>query len=129
VVAFFLLAVVLGTFPDGDAPAALVTGFTGIAAMVIQNGVQRVYLSAIPATTLMTGNTTQATLDATDLLCAVDAEKTAVVRVRFFATVRSIFFFAAGCAIAAILYAWVGFWCLAVRVLVGAASAIARNED
>src|ERR1700730_19018593 len=34
-VAFFALAVALGPFPDSDAPAALLTGFTGIAAMAI----------------------------------------------------------------------------------------------
>jgi uncharacterized membrane protein YoaK (UPF0700 family) len=128
-VAFFLLAVALGPFPDSDAPAALVTGFAGVAAMAIQNGVQRVHLSAIPPTTLMTGNTTQATLDAIDLLRGVDADKTVVVRARFFATFRGIFFFAAGCAVAAVLYAWVGFWCLAVPVAVGAASASIRAED
>ena len=56
--AFFVLAVMLGPFPDSDVPAALVTGFAGIAAMAIQNGVQRVHLATIPPTTLMTGNTT-----------------------------------------------------------------------
>jgi uncharacterized membrane protein YoaK (UPF0700 family) len=127
-VAFFVLAVALGPFPDSDVPAALVTGFAGIAAMAIQNGVQRVHLSTIPPTTLMTGNTTQATLDAIDLLRGVDADKV-VVRARFFATVRGIFFFAAGCAVAAVLYAWVGFWCLALPVVVGVASAIIRTED
>jgi uncharacterized membrane protein YoaK (UPF0700 family) len=127
--AFFVLAVALGPFPDSDVPAALLTGFAGIAAMAIQNGVQRVHLATLPPTTLMTGNTTQATLDAIDLLRGVDGDKNAVVRARFFATVRGLFFFAAGCAIAAILYAWVGFWCLAVSVLVGAASVIVRIED
>jgi uncharacterized membrane protein YoaK (UPF0700 family) len=127
--AFFVLAVVLGPFPDSDVPAALLTGFAGIAAMAIQNGVQRVHLATLPPTTLMTGNTTQATLDAIDLLRGVDGDQIAVVRARFSATVRGISFFAAGCAVAAILYALVGFWCLAVSVLVGAASVIVRIED
>jgi uncharacterized membrane protein YoaK (UPF0700 family) len=128
-VTFFMLAVTFGPFPDSDVPAALVTGFAGIAAMAIQNGVQRVHLGSIPPTTLMTGNTTQATLDAVDLLRGVDGDKTVVVRARFLATLRGIFFFAAGCAVAAILYAWVGFWSLPVPVVVGAASAIVRTED
>jgi uncharacterized membrane protein YoaK (UPF0700 family) len=128
-VAFFVLAVTLGPFPDSDVPTALITGFAGIAAMAIQNGVQRVHLASIPPTTLMTGNTTQATLDAIDLLRGVDGDKTVVVRARFLATVRGIFFFAAGCAVAAILYAWVGFLSLSVPVVVGAASAIVRTED
>ena len=82
-VAFFLLAVMLGPFPDSDVPAALATGFAGIAAMAIQNGVQRVHLATIPPTTLMTGNTTQATLDAIDLLLGMDGDRTIVVRTRF----------------------------------------------
>jgi hypothetical protein len=44
-------------------------------------------------------------------------------------TMRSIFFFAAGCAIAAALYAKAGFWCLSLPVVVAAASATARIED
>ena len=36
---------------------------------------------------------------------------------------------AAGCAVAAALYAWIGFWCLAVPVVVGAASATLAVED
>src|SRR5579863_7136125 len=42
-VAFFLLAVSFGPFADSDAPMALFTGFTAIAAMAIQNAVQRVH--------------------------------------------------------------------------------------
>ena len=128
-IAFFVLGVVLGPFPDSDAPTALVTGFAGIAAMAIQNGIQRVHFGNLPTTTLMTGNTTQATLDAVDLLRGVDGDQVAAVRARFYRTVRSIFVFAAGCAIAAALYAWIGFWSLALPVAVGIASAIIRLED
>jgi len=128
-IAFFVLGVVLGPFPDSDAPTALVTGFAGIAAMAIQNGIQRVHFGNLPPTTLMTGNTTQATLDAVDLLRGVEGDQTAAVRARFYRTVRSIFVFAAGCAIAAALYAWIGFWSLALPVAVGIASAITRLED
>jgi uncharacterized membrane protein YoaK (UPF0700 family) len=128
-VAFFVLGVALGPFPDSDVPAALVTGFAGIAAMAIQNAVQRVHFAGMPPTTIMTGNTTQATLDAIDLMRGVGGEQTAAVRARFYATIRSILFFAAGCAVAAVLYAWIGFWSLALPVAVGAACAIVRIED
>ena len=127
--AFFGLGVALGPFPDSDVPAALVTGFAGIAAMAIQNAVQRVHFAGMPPTTIMTGNTTQATLDAIDLMRGVEAIKPLRFATRFYATIRSILFFAAGCAVAAILYAWVGFWSLALPVAVGAASAIVRIED
>ena len=36
---------------------------------------------------------------------------------------------AAGCAVAALLYALVGFWCLAIPVVVGAAAALMRIEE
>jgi hypothetical protein len=41
----------------------------------------------------------------------------------------SIASFAAGCAVAAFLYALIGFWCLAVPVAVGIATAVTRSED
>jgi uncharacterized membrane protein YoaK (UPF0700 family) len=126
--AFFLLAVALGPFPNSDAPAALLTGFAGIAGMAVQNAVQRVHFAHIPPTTLMTGNTTQAVLDAVDLLRGAEANNAAAVRTRFTHTLRGIVWFAVGCGVAALLYYWVGFWCLALPVAVGAATAILRDE-
>jgi hypothetical protein len=41
----------------------------------------------------------------------------------------SIVLFAAGCAAAALLYWLVGFWSLAVAVLVGAAAAVMRLDE
>src|SRR5712671_376077 len=67
-IAFFVLAVTLGPFADSDAPAALLTGFAGVAAMAVQNAVQRIHLASLPPGTLMTGNTTQAVLDTVDLM-------------------------------------------------------------
>lgn len=125
--AFFLLAVALGPFPDSDAPAALLTAFAGIAGMAIQNAVQRVHFAQIPPTTLMTGNTTQAVLDAVDLVRGHQPENAPAVRARFARTLRGILWFAGGCAAAAVLYYWAGFWCLAVPVAVGAAAAIVRD--
>jgi len=127
--AFFVLAVRFGPFPDSDSPLALLTGFAGIAAMAVQNAVQRVHFAALPATTLMTGNTTQATLDVVDLVTGAAGEQTAAVRARLFRTLTGLVAFAAGCAAAALLYAAIGFWCLALPVLVGAASAIIQVDD
>jgi uncharacterized membrane protein YoaK (UPF0700 family) len=125
--AFFVLAVALGPFPDSDAPAALLTGFAGVAGMAIQNGVQRIHYTAMPPTTLMTGNTTQAALDAVDLWRPAPGTDVAAVRARLWRTLSGIFWFAAGCGIAAILYYFFGFWCLAVPVAVGTATAILRS--
>jgi uncharacterized membrane protein YoaK (UPF0700 family) len=127
--AFFVFAVVLGPFPDSDSPAALLTGFAGIAGMAIQNAVQRVYFAHIPPTTLMTGNTTQAVLDAVDLIYGKQSDGALAIRSRFARTLRGILWFAAGCAVAAVLFDRIGFWCLAVPVAVGAATAILRPEE
>jgi uncharacterized membrane protein YoaK (UPF0700 family) len=128
-ICFFALAVGCGPFPDANTPAALLTGFSGIAAMAVQNAVQRVHLSALPPTTLMTGSTTQATLDAVDLLTGVERAQRPAILARFYRLSLAILYFATGCATAALLYAWVGFWCLAVAVTVGIAAAAMRIEE
>ena len=125
---FFAFAVSFGPFPDPDGVAALLTGFCGIAAMALQNAVQRVHLGNLPPTTLMTGNTTQATIDAVDLIIGTVPAQEPAIRARFFRVALSIFYFAAGCALAAMLYWLVGFWCLVVPVLVGATAALMRVE-
>ena len=116
--AFFLLAVTLGPFVDSDAPAALLVGFTGVAAMAIQNAVQRVHFASIPPTTIMTGNTTQAVLDAVDLWRNDADRDRAIVKARFALTVRAIVCFALGCGAAAAAYFWTDLWCLALPPLV-----------
>lgn len=128
-ICFFALAVIFGPFPDPNTPAALLTGFAGIAAMAIQNAVQRVHLSALPPTTLMTGTTTQATIDAVDLLTGVAPAQRPAIRARFARLSLTLLYFAAGCAAAAILYALIGFWCLALSVAVGALAAAMRIEE
>lgn len=124
--AFFGLAVRLGPFPDSDAPAALLTGFAGVAAMAVQNAVQRVHLGAAPPTTLMTGNVTQLVLDAVDLARQAPPDRALAVRVRARHILTGVLCFAAGCGVAAGLFAWVGFWGLAVPVAVAAVTAAAR---
>ena len=126
--AFFLLAVAFGPFPDPDSPAALLTSFAGIAAMALQNAFQRVHLSSLPPTTLMTGNTTQATIDAVDLIMGTAPAQTKETRARFARVALSIFWFALGCALSATLYWLVGFWCLGIAVLVGVATAAMRVD-
>jgi uncharacterized membrane protein YoaK (UPF0700 family) len=121
---FFVLAVALGPFPDSDAPAALVTGFAGVAGMAIQNAVQRVHYASMPPTTLMTGNTTQAVIDAVDILSGAAASTSTNVLERFGRTIRGVIWFAVGCALSAALFYFVGFWCLAAPVVVGVATAI-----
>jgi len=127
-VAFLVLAVTLGPFPDSDAPAALLAGLAGVAAMAVQNAVQRVHFPSLPPTTIMTGNTTQAVLDAVDLISGGTHGDTPDVRARFGRTLRGIVWFAAGCAAAATSYYLCGFWCLMIPVVTGAATVFLRGE-
>ncbi|HWK93939.1 MAG TPA: YoaK family protein [Pseudolabrys sp.] len=124
--AFFGLAVAFGPFPNADSPAALLTGFAGIAAMAVQNAVHRVHLADQPPSTLMTGSTTQATIDLVDIIVGGALPNDAAARTRLRRLSASILYFAAGCAVSALLYWKIGFWGLAVPVVVGALAAIMR---
>jgi uncharacterized membrane protein YoaK (UPF0700 family) len=127
--AFFGLAVTFGPFENADRPLALLTGFAGIAAMALQNALQRVHLASLPPTTLMTGSTTQATIDAVDLLAGTAAGDAPAVRTRLSGMAMSVLLFAAGCAAGALLFWLAGFWCLAVPVIVGAIAAAMRLAE
>jgi len=127
--AFFGLAVGFGPFPDSGSPAALLTGFAGIAAMAMQNAVQRVHMSSMPPSTMMTGSTVQATIDAVDLLTSTTPELVPPVRFRFSRLALTIASFAAGCAVSAVLYVHFGFWGLALAVIVGAVASVIPVED
>jgi uncharacterized membrane protein YoaK (UPF0700 family) len=128
-VAFFALAVIFGPFADADRPMALLTGFAGISAMALQNALQRVHLSSLPPTTLMTGSTTQATIDAVDLLAGTAAGDAAAVRTRLSRVAVSVLLFAAGCAAGALLFWLTGFWCLALPVIIGGVAAVMRLDE
>ncbi|MBX9821583.1 YoaK family protein [Afipia birgiae] len=127
--AFFVLAVRFGPFPDANTPMALLTGFAGVGAMAMQNAVQRVHMASLPPSTMMTGSTVQVTLDAVDLLTGAKPEQRIQVRTRFSHLALAICFFAFGCAVAAVMYVYVGFWCLALSVAVGLAASVIRIEE
>ena len=119
-----VLAIRLGPFPDGDSGPALLTGMTLVSAMAVQNAVQRLHLGSAPATTLMTGNTTQVVIDAVDLLRGTpDA---AATRGRLSRMGGNIAGFALGCAAAALLFALTGVWCFAVPPLIGLVAVLLR---
>lgn len=118
---FAALAIVYGPFPDADTPIALVTGFAAVAAMALQNAVQRVHLASLPPTTIMTGNTTQAAIDAVDLVTGTGDLR--AVRHRFAQLAAGIVTFDAGCAVSQLLFYLYGFWCLLLAVLLGAIGA------
>ena len=114
-----LLAIRSGPFSDGDTLAALVTGMTLVAAMAIQNAVQRTHLGSSPPTTIMTGNTVQIMLDLADLLRGAAPDAAALIRPRLRRMGIAVAAFASGCAAAAFAYHYGGVWCFALPPALG----------
>lgn len=114
------LAIGLGPFESGDGWAALLTGMTLVAAMAIQNAIHRTHMSAAPPTTIMTGNTTQIMIDLADLMRGVPADARNAIRSRLSRMSANAAAFAAGCAVAALIYARHDVWCFLIPPIVGA---------
>lgn len=55
---------------DPDQPAALVAGLFGLCAMGVQSAAVRLFMPGTPSTNVMTTNTTQLAIDATEVLLA-----------------------------------------------------------
>lgn len=113
------LAVWLGPFPDGDSLPALVTGMTLVSAMALQNGLHRAHMASIPPSTVMTGTTTQVMLDLGDVMHGVSQEARGPIMGRLRAMIPAVVAFAAGCALAALLYIACNVWCFLVPAAVG----------
>jgi uncharacterized membrane protein YoaK (UPF0700 family) len=105
------LAITLGPFPDGDAWGAVATGMVLVAAMAIQNAVQRLYLAAGPPTTLMTGSTTQIMIDLVDLARGAPADERRAAETRMRRMALNVVGFAAGCGVAALWFHRGHEWC------------------
>ena len=117
-----VLAIVFGPFPDGDDRWAVVTGMVLVAAMAIQNGLQRIHLADAPPSTLMTGSSTQAMLDIAAMIRGVPDARRAAVRARLARLSTAILTFALGCAAAAGGFVVLGMWCFAIPPIVAAAA-------
>jgi len=130
--ALFVVAAVLalryGPFGAGDSWSATLLGMTLVTAMAIQNAVHRVHLGSMPPSTLMTGTTTQIMLDVADRIHGVSAEQKAAVDARLSRMSLAVLAFAAGCAAAALLYAYAGMWCFVAPPVV-ALAAYLRHRD
>jgi uncharacterized membrane protein YoaK (UPF0700 family) len=122
--AFFALAIVFAPFSDFDGAPALITAFMAIAAMAVQNDMQRVHLPGVAPTTFMTGNATHATVGAVGILAGDEPAQARLYRTMFRCTAINLFCFAAGCAVSAVLYWAVGFWCLIMPLAVTLAAAL-----
>jgi len=122
------LAVCLGPFDDPDGGPALVMGMTLVAAMALQNATYRTHLAHTPPSTIMTGTTTQLMLDLAELLHGLGGEVAAATRARFKRLTLSVIVFAAGCGLAALLYARVDRWCFCLLPLFGVAMLMTRQD-
>jgi uncharacterized membrane protein YoaK (UPF0700 family) len=122
------LAAWLGPFENPDGWPALAVGMTLVAAMATQNATHRAYLAHTPPSTIMTGSSTQIMLDLADLLHGLPSEAVAATRARLERMIPSVAVFAAGCGLAALLYARLGQWCFCALPLLGLASLIMGNE-
>lgn len=130
--ASFLLAGAVAAISCGDlsavdSSAQMMTGMFLVIGMAIQNGAQKLYLSASPPTTMMTGTTTQVMLDLGAVLAgrAVDAPET--VRPRLLRFLGAVVIFALGCAVAALAVTQVGPWAFAVPPVLVLAALVAQR--
>lgn len=112
------MALYFGPFESGDGLPTIVTGLTFVAAMAVQNAIQRVHLSHAPPTTMMTGTTTQVMLDLADKWHGVSGEQKALVDTRLARMATSLSAFAIGCAAGAVLYDFFSVKCFVVLPLV-----------
>ena len=118
----------LGPFPDADAAVAVTVGMIFVAAMALQNAVQRVHLGHAPPTTLMTGTTTQIMLDLADKLRGgLTEEQASVIHARLLRFSASVGAFAIGCGSGALLFALFTVKCFALLPLI-ALLAYMHNE-
>ncbi len=106
-----VLALKFGPFKTGDDWPGVLTGMVLVSAMAIQNAVHRSHLASAPPSTLMTGTTTQIMIDLADLLHGIPADTRAAARSRLAAMLSNVVIFAAGCALAAFLYKFIGLRC------------------
>lgn len=118
-----------GPVSNGDSVAAIGIGMTLVTAMAIQNGLHRAHLSKLPPTTLMTGTTTQIMIDLADLMSGTAPDHIREVKERLKRMATSLFYFAIGCATAALVFVASPTWCFAVPVGLVAVSLLTLSDE
>ncbi|MBT2790077.1 YoaK family protein [Paraburkholderia strydomiana] len=111
--AFCFAGVSVSPVTHSDSTPVILCGMIGAAAMGVQNAHGRLIARAGVPNTVMTGNVTQAVLDAIDVLSPrASSDARAVARVRLGKTLPTIFAFALGAIVGALAYRHIGFWAL-----------------
>jgi uncharacterized membrane protein YoaK (UPF0700 family) len=113
-----VLAITMGPFANGDGAPAILVGMTLVSAMAIQNAAHRIHLGSAPATTLMTGTTTQIMIDVADLIRGGPGPARDAMKWRLRRMCVAVASFAAGAAAGALLFHAIGSWCFALPPLV-----------
>ena len=109
--AFMLAGVSIGAPPQGTSSLPLLVGMVGVAAMAVQNAVNRLGVPPGPSTTVMTVNLSQVAVDVARLASRPADDK---VRARLRLQLPAVVAFAIGCAGGAGGYALAKYWALAV---------------
>ena len=115
-IAFAIAGAALTPLGSPDGARAIGVGMLGVAAMGIQNGIGRLVIGHLAATTVMTVNVTQAVIDLTDHACGAKLGPPARARLR--RTLSAVLAFAAGALAGAFGVAHLSFWCVLVPALV-----------
>ncbi|KAG8153795.1 YoaK family protein [Burkholderia catarinensis] len=111
--AFMLVGVQSSPIGDADAPLTIACGLFGAAAMGVQNAHGRLTARSVVANTVMTGNVTQAVIDAFDWLTPFAApSERAIARARLWRMLPPVVGFALGAGAGAAGYVLASFWAL-----------------
>ncbi|CAJ0703637.1 hypothetical protein LMG18102_04022 [Ralstonia mannitolilytica] len=109
--AFMVAGLLAAPILSADAPATMVVGLIGVAAMGVQNAKGRLVLGDQAPTTIMTGNTTQIVIDVVELLSPGGTQKDAA-RTRLRKMVPPLIGFATGAVLGALAFSLMSFWCV-----------------
>ena len=115
-IAFAIVGAALSPLGSPDGAKAIGVGMLGVAAMGIQNGIGRLVIGHLAATTVMTVNVTQAVIDLTDHVCGTTLGAQAATRLR--RTLSAVLAFAVGTLAGAFGVAVLSFACVLVPAIV-----------
>jgi uncharacterized membrane protein YoaK (UPF0700 family) len=127
---YMVVGVLAAHVTDADAPMTIACGLLGAAAMGVQNAHGRLTTRSVVANTVMTGNVTQAVIDAFDLLFSSgDQKATHVARSRLLRTLPPVAGFAIGAGAGAAGYRLASFWALLLPLAALCALAVLSRKS
>jgi uncharacterized membrane protein YoaK (UPF0700 family) len=138
-IAFLGIGLTNSPLHDPDQPAVLMAGLCGVAAMGVQSAAVRLLAHGAPSTNVMTTNTTQFAIDATQLLLGrfrggsadegLLQPETGKVSQRFVETTRVMIGFFAGVVLGAFAFRLFGFICIVPVIGVLFSLAVVASQE